>query len=347
MAKGYKTKRIYRRKRRYKKKKYSVSIAKLASKKIDTLFERRMVQISQDQRVSLISRRYFGPTAPASSLIFGIQPNANVDEFSNNWNFTRFQPVSAVPILYTLSAIPKADMNNPLNNPQQPNDQSGVTRGMYTSIHHDRRYGNNILITGISIEFRLINDLGISNIGDTPPDADVQWTTFSNFIKESHGKCNFYYKVILNPTNSTVLPLDKDDATVSQIMKTVQRFGYSWPLDKNIGPKYDSRRLRAKVLMSGKVNLDCKLNFTTSIQSETLPIINITPRTRTISVFRKFDKPIQIIYEPTDQNGTEPENNIIYLAVKSDVSNDNFQNPIEQRRVPMMSVCTKVYYFEP
>lgn len=361
MARGYKNKRNYRRKNKKKEDKYSLSLVKLADKKINTLWEVRMQEIAQQQKVTLISRRYFGPT-DYNDHYFGSNVNADSEAQSNNWNISRFKRIGTEPAVYTLTAIAKTDINLPLNNPANPNDGDGVTQGMITTTQHDKRMGNNIKIKGISLEFRIINDFGFAdNAGglvQTPPTIPmIAYGHLTRWLQNTGGKCNFYYKVIEVPTRPDPLApdpnFDKEDPAIACINNEVLPFGYTYALDKEL--KEDSRQYKYKVLMEGVVNMDLKHIITSPAQVDiqaqfVIPLpfqFGITPRRRTIKHYKKFDDPITIQYVPADQDGLQTENKTIYLVVKTDVDFEQLQDPISQCVAPRMSVCTKVYYVEP
>lgn len=367
MARGNKYSKSAKSKRRQwrkKNSKKSLSISKLADKKINTLWEKRMQEISQDQRVSLVSRRYFSrlDLNPLASFLYGlpvVNPAGNeICHRSNNWDYTEFTNVNCDPLLYVLTAIQKCDVSDPLNAPipGQP-DTDGVNQGMIIRSQHDRRNGNHIKITAISMEFRLKYDMGISTLHSGMA-AETQYNHLNNQIKATAGRCNIYYKLVSVPTRSQYLPLDKDDAAHAAIMDySCQRFGYSSQLDKD--DNADERKLKYTTLAKGTINMNCKVNSSTggqdiiyepdphSYDQTTYPTVQVSERRRTVTVFKKFDKPIQIDYEPRDQNGNVPDNKIIYLCVKSDVDNKNAADQFERDVCPKMSVCTKVYYFEP
>lgn len=339
-------------KKKYNKKAkiYKVSIAKLADKKINTLLEKRILEIAQDQKATLISRRYFGPSN-ANHNLFGSGTNDDIDPQSNSWRYTRFKRITSEPTIYTLTAIAKSDINQPLNNPIDPNDQDGVTQGMITESMHGKRQGNIIKIKGISVEFRLDHDFGLNDVtafqGNIPPLPDIARRKIRDFIINTGGKCTFYWKVIEVPSrpNPIVLPLDKYEGARACMMNEVLPFGYSASLDKDI--QSESRRLKYKVLLQGQTDLNIPIKLTTaSSVLHNFPIHEITPRKKTISKYVRFAKPITIVYAPTDQDGIEAENKIIYLVVKTDIMTEG-NDPMDQTVAPLMSCCSKVYYTEP
>lgn len=356
MARKYKKKNNRRNKRVYtpndKNQTYKKFLSKLADKKINTLYEKRAKEIAEGQRIKMISRRYFSTVndigAPYNQ-VFGLEPNDQVEPHSNNWNYTRFQHVSTEPIVYTLTAIGVTDINQPLNQAINPNDQDGVAQGMTTQDQHGKRHGKFCNITGISLDIRAIHDLGYTELANN----QIGQVVLRKIMIESMARAVLYWKVIAVPIDSYlgVGPLqteeDKQAPAIASVQSELNAWGFSHALDYKTSEHNNTRKRRYKVLMSGRIPMNVSVSTACPQVGNTGVIHKWKPKRASRSYYKAFDEPIKIEYDPRDQDGILPINTAIYLVVCSDIDLSQLSGPNEAQQSPRISIVSKVYYFEP
>lgn len=341
MAKGYRRRRY---KRKTKTKRGNVNYKKLMDKKINTALERRMVEISQSNQVTLINRVWLAGGNPQdvhAVPLFGAE--------GANKSYHNYIRIGAKPYVSAyIDAIPIADINQPLNviDPSAPN-QAGVSRGMVTQSMHGRRLSNIIKIKGISLEIRLKSDFGLDELHNTDNNNALE------IIKESYrrtqGEIELYYKVVqvtCDPQGE--LP---DPADVAVLALRYDDWGYSSRLD--VQEKKEQRVFKFKTLISGRARCSPQISFSKHGRDAAPiplvnedPTVNIVPYYREIKQYKSFMPPIEIEYEPTDQNGLQKTNKCIYFVARSNVDLQGLNSPAAQSAAPNIAVICKTYYFD-
>lgn len=351
MARGYKTKRKTRRPRRRRrrknnKKKYSVSVSKLASKKIDTLLERRMVEISQAQLKTLVNRKWI---TDAPGGLRNATPTFGRE--GENYSSHPYTYITSTPFVSEWIDVVKAsDINLPLNvvDPENP-DNAGVTRGMITETAHGYRSGNSIKIKGISLDIRIISDFGLELLSNIENNQALEIT--KRMFSITRGQIILDYKVVLVKVSNVNQALPSGDEVAILALK-YNNFGYSPALDVEL--KEVERTYTYKTIMSGKINCSPGLSFS-KIGHDTAPqapppdydpTVNIQPYFREFKQYKKFPNPIQIDYAPTDQNGKAKTKQAIYFVAKSNFDASNVNAPIDRSCCPQIAVISKMYYYD-
>lgn len=349
MAHGYrkrKPRRKPRRKNNRKKKKYSISVAKLASKRIDSLLERRIVEIAQSQLQTLVNRKFLtdAPNGLRNAVpIFGRE--------GEDYTTVPYTDITSTP--YTneyIDVVQASDINTPLNivDPQNPQGV-GVTRGMITSTSHGMRKGNSIKVKGISLDIRIISDFGLDALANT--DNNTSSEIIRRMFAITRGRIILDYKVVLVKVSNTNQALPSG-AEVAVLALKYNNWGYSPLLDVELEEK--ERTFSYKTLMSGTVNCSPQLSWS-KIGHDTAPNVpppdfdpttNIIPFFREISQYRKLNPPILIEYDPTDQQGKNKIRQAIYFVAKSNFSAVNVQTPMDRSCCPRIAVISKMYYYD-
>lgn len=344
MAKGYKKSQ---RNKRYKKKsstRGTVNYKKLMDKKINTALERRMVEISNQNQITLINRVWLAggdPNDVHATPIFG--PSGA------NKSYHNYIKISSAPYVSEyIDAIQAADINQPLNivDPNAPN-AAGVNRGMITVSAHGKRSSNIIKIKAISLEMRIKSDYGMDELHNT--DANLALEIIRESYKRSQGNIELYYRVVQVTADITgTLP---PPAEVATLALSYDEFGYSPKLD--VQEEKERRAYKYKTLMSGKINCSPQISFSkhgrdvapVPLANED-PTVNIVPFFREISQYKKFMPPIEIEYDPRDQNGLVKTNKAIYFVARSNCEITGLGSPAQQSASPRIAVIAKVYYID-
>lgn len=338
------TRRPRRRRKKNNKKKYSVSVSRLASKKIDTLLERRMVQIVQSQKQTLVNRKWI--TQP---LTFRNAPPI-LGELGENYSSHPYVDITSRPYISEwIDVIKAADINQPLNQPDPANpDGAGVTRGMYTEPLHGYRRGNTVKVKGISLDMRIISDFGMEALHNT--DNNEALEIISRNFTITRGRIFLEYKVVqvsVSNTNQALPPPEE----IAVLALKYNNFGYSPQLD--VAEKEKERFFKYKTLISGRINCSPQISFSkhgrdvapVPLQNED-PTVNVIPFFKEIKQYRAFNPPIQIDYAATDQLGKTKTRTAIYFIAKSNYDASNAGNPQEQSCVPRIAVISKLYYYD-
>lgn len=116
-------------------------------------------------------------------------------------------------------------------------------------------------------------------------------------------------------------------------------FGYSAQLDNltaninNAGIPYATRNLKM-LLENEKITTLSKGKTNVRISG-----FNSFPNVKTVRIYHKLKKPIEIMYHPDNQSGSDVLNQKLYFAIQSDVS-----QTLGQSIFPEAQVCTKLHY---
>lgn len=346
MAKPYKKSYRNKRRNRYKKKskRGTVNYKKLMDKKINTSIERRMVEISNMNQVTLINRVWLAggdPNNVHATPVFGPQ--------SENKSYHNYERITSKPYVSAyIDAIQAADINQPLNivDPIAPN-VAGVNRGMVNVSAHGKRSSNIIKIKAISLDIRIKSDYGMDELHNT--NANLALEIIRESFKRTQGNIELFYRVVqVTADPAGTLPPPEEVATLAL---RYSDWGYSPKLD--VQTEKERRVYKYKTLISGRVNCSPRISFSkhgrdvapVPIANED-PTANIIPYFREIKQYRKFMPPIEIEYEPADQNGLAKTNNAIYFICRSNVDVNGLVAPADQSACPRIAVICKTYYID-
>lgn len=331
------------RRRKNAKKSYKVSVARLASKKIDSLLERRIQEIARQEQVTLICRRW---CAGGDAQNIEMQPALGED--AQNKSYHTYKKALAEPTVFkNMISIQKIDVEQPVNNPQLPApDQGGAQQGMEIISRHGKREKDLVKIKAISLEFRLKSDYGMTELADeSNSDASAK---LQDYYARNQGHISFEYKVVMvQSENNNVLICDPEE--VAKKALPYDEFGYSSKLDPDY--KEIQRATRYKTLMKGKVNCSPgvvwnKLGHDANAPgADDSPSFSVSPVYKEWTQYKKFNKPIEIQYAPNDQDGIEKVKHDIFLVYKSNVKAAS-ANPLDTACAPRIACISKVYYTE-
>lgn len=302
----------YTPRRKDYKRRYTVNKGKLMDKKINTILERRIAQIAADEvnkaRIKLIHRMEWG------------------GEYIGTTN--TYVPNSANPALgyvgWTghvayLSQIPKVDIefinnipapNNPLSQEDEKNDGDGPGHGMQKITHHGRRISDMIKVTGIALDLRFV--MPMINTAITPIPL--------------FGYVDIHYAIVVYQDEKMIeSPLVIGADPTSKELLLMPPFGYSSRLDRKDYLTQSSQNCR--VLYRGRMRM---------------PVSTSSTQERNKKVYAKFKNPIQITYDPQDQNGDKPLDKKFYFVIRSTCPDGA---PAIYK--PEWYAKSKVYYYEP
>lgn len=343
-----KTRRPYRKRyrRRRKNKKGTVNYKKLMDKSINTALERRMVQISQQQKNTLISRKWL-TTAPNS--LRNSPPILGQD--GENFSWHPYTDIVSRPFYNEyIDVIKAADINLTLNNPDGQNpDNAGVNRGMITEQLHGFRTGNSVKIKGISLDIRIISDFGLEALANA--DNNTALEIIARNFAITRGRIILNYKVVLVTVSNTNQTFPSGDE-IAILALRFNNWAYSGKLD--VEEKESQRTYKYRTLMSGRINCSPALSFSkighdvmqAPTQTDKDPTVNIIPFFREIKQYKAFNPPIQIDYAATDQQGKEKTKQSIYFVANSNYDASSANNPAEQSAAPRIAVISKTYYYD-
>lgn len=296
------------RKKRKGKKMYKVSTSKLRDKRINSLIEHRIQDISrreaQASRVKLVHRLFYG---------------GNYDEFQDTWSSS--VKVDRAGWTAILHRIKKADVEMVQNQPaaddpqtfngwsQQGNealDGDGLAQGMITQIMHGRRSTESVLLTGVSLETRctLPKD---SSLNGARRNAHVQWAVVAIFSDD----------IVVQPNAVEFEPAPEE-------IIQLRTMGFTPQIDLDeveVRKKYKKR-----VLLKGS----SYISRTSEHSAE-----------KNTKKYVKLKTPMRLDYDPTDQNGTQPTKVGLYLVVRSNIA---FQSAEEDK--PNFNCVAKLYYLD-
>lgn len=288
-----------------KKKRRFQNSSKLSDKKINTLVEQRMVEIAKEEVEKnlkvLTSRKYLFHTYNPLTNEFQVLAN-------------RSDLIDWKGRVVEVSNIPKTDVQTTLNQPQiddpdtaqdENADGDGPNQLMLGQTIHGERWGEIIYIKSLSANVRLRSIL----LEDT--DIDL------------FGTVKIKYAFVMWRDDEATMDLVGVEPESQQLLR-MNPFGYKGALDKSL--EMDFNGLNTRILCQG----ECMLNLNESQTTE-----------RFTTIYKKFDKPLQIIYNERSQNG-QVCNKKIYFVCRSTVP-----SPLSYADIkPSVYVCTKINYYE-
>lgn len=293
----------YARSRRPRKAKSSL----LSDKKINTLVEVRMQEIAkkevQKNLKVLTSRKY----------LF-----VNYDLLTNEFNTispARPDLVDWVGNVVELSNIAKTDSATTPNVPQVDDpdtmqdenaDGDGPNQIMLAQDINGERWGDIIYIKSVSANLR------IRSMQLTDEDLDL----FQS-IKVT-------YAFVLWRDEETTMDDVTAEPDANQLLKSPQPWAYQAKLDKALNMVFHG--LKTTVLCKGETILNMN-DISTSEKFHT--------------IYKTFDKPIQISYDPRSQNGQRCNKKLYFVCRSTIPAHQDYQDV-----KPSVYACTKVNYYE-
>lgn len=305
------TKRSYKRRARkankfIKSKKSYQRNKKLLDKKINTLLESRMQEIAQDEIEKnlkvLTSRKYlYVKYNPQTNDFQVIQP-------------TRRDLIDWEGRVTELTNIPKTDMETLPNIPQAVDDldtaidetvnNNGVNTVMIGDPVNGYRFSDIIYIRSLSAQLR------IRSFGLTSDDIDIFQTI----------KIKYAFIMVTGSQNEMYDPLHEPSA---KNLLRMDPWGYKSSLDPVQALEFN--QVKSRILCQGETTL----NMTEEQTSEVYTVIH-----------KKFDKPLQLVYESDDMIG-QKVNHKIYFVTRSTIPY-SYTEDIK----PSLYACTKINYYE-
>lgn len=332
MANGkrnYKKKYVRKNKRRNKKntRPYKVSIQKLASKKIDSLLERRMVEIANSNRVSLISRKYlFGTFDVENNFIYSFG-----DISRNNWGGR----------VVELSNLPKTDVNFPTNIPEISDDvettninealgdQAGAQKGMILHTKNGRRSGDHVKINGITVSL-FIQSMATNRTQSLQFENDEYKPTE---LPNEQLYCYTRIRWAIVSVRSDLIIADPNYEPAANRLIKWNTIGFSNRLDTLA--ENETSNLKVKTLLTGSVSIRNELN---------------NHNCKQVNRYVKFDNPLLIQYTPVSQTGKEVVKSKLYFVLRTNIPDHTDVAGVSLDRLeyayPGIFAITKLHYFE-
>lgn len=277
----------------------------LSDKKINTLVEVRMQEIAKKEveknLKTLTSRKYlFHTYTPATNVYTLTTPN-------------RRDLIDWAGRVVEVSNIPKTDIETITNAPQVDDidtamdenaDGDGPNQLMIGDAIDGYRWGDTIYVKSVSANLRLRSFELQSNDVDLFQSVKIK-----------------YAFVLWRDEEDTMHDITAEPDADELLM--LQPFGYSAKLDSTLNMKFHG--LKKTVLCQGETILNMD-----DIQSSE----------KFHTIYKKFDKPIQLKYDSNDQNG-QLCNKKIYFVCRS-----TMPAATTDTSKPSVFVCTKINYYE-
>lgn len=338
MGYGRKRKRTGRRRfsRRVSRKKYKVSVGKLASKRVDTLIERRMQEIAKKEIkksiVKLYDRNYYWGT---------------VDKEANA--VTQGRRVFYDGIVQRICQIDKQDINQVLNAPdaepddakmQEEVDADGAVQGMFTQTMHGRRVSDIIKVDGFTVSIKSFMDRCPNEFdhGGAGPNAVGNAAWHQWFLRRPNGE----YDRILPETiivKWALVRVYDDQAPLGPIIQTIptvesllpfRPWGYTAALDDD---------LKNETLLIKKRTL-CKGSF--SFRAD-----DTRNKDKTITFYKGFKNPLTVKYLPEDQNGQQTVSSRFFFVMRTNVPQQTLTQLLDYSPfAPRFNLCIRTHYHE-
>ena len=289
---------------KYRKKPYN---ARLSDKKVNTLVEVRMQEIAKKEVENslkvLTSRKYlFTRYSPISNEFTALSPPSDLIDWTGH--------------VVEISNIHKTDIETRANVPQdddpltmgdeQKLDNDGTNQLMIGDAINGYRWSDIIYIKSVSAQLRLR-----SFVLDENQQLDMFQTV----------KVKYAFVLWIDDQTEVFDPNVKPDA--DQLLR-MDPWGYKSSLDTVLAMRFNS--LKSRILCQGETILNMNDNQT----SEKYTVI-----------YKKFNKPIQLVYDSQSQNGQKC-NKKIYFVARSTVPANAAYNDVK----PSLYVCTKINYYE-
>lgn len=279
---------------------------KLADKRINTLVEVRMQEIAK-QEISknikhLTSRKYLFVNYEQATNEFNIMsPPQDLIDWSGK--IVEVSNIGKVDNA-TVPNVPQVD--DPLTQQDENADGQGPNQIMSIQNMNGQRFSDTIYVKSLVAHLRI----------RTPILEDSDLDLF--------GSIKVHYAFVLLRDDASVVYNPLAVPQPEEMLTSPMPWGYMGKLDKPL--EIETNQLNKTVLCKGQ----CVLNLNNTQTSEKFH-----------TIFKKFDKPLQIIYNERDQNGQQC-NKKIYFVVRSTVPTDAGYDGIK----PSVFACTKVNYYE-
>lgn len=309
--------------------------AKLRDKKINTLVEKRMVEISKKQiakeRLNNQLREYW--------YAAGMNRSQNL--------YSPGRPIYFDGHANKIGTIDKTDVNQILNDPEPADpdlfvdasgiDADGAQQGMLTETIMGRRQTDKVKISGFSLGlkalFRAVQVLRQDHqiIGGVQGD-EVPPQQPPNVQRQLETVVLKYAIVgVLRPENILEDPADPLPAE----MLRYPTWGYSSSLDTTEKAN-EVKWIKKRVFLSGE--LKCNLS-------------NARHKDFTVEKYVKLKSPLEVSYLPNEQNGQQTSDWSFYVVTRTNVpSETTIQDGVTVRRysefAPLITAYTKTHYHE-
>lgn len=273
---------IRKKSSRYRKRRYKMpTVAKLASKKLDSLIEKRISEISKKEienlRETLIFRAFLYQEYDEDTNLFTTNPN-NYELI--NWDGRRFDITDKIIKADNASVVnvPQADDPSTLIN--EALDGMGVNVVAPIKTMNGRRVGSHIDVYGIQTEIRAENP------------ADKSVTIFYKIVSVVAGDA--LTDVLAHPQ-------------ANKILCKRRHYGYSSKLDLDWKAEISGNPLRVRTIAKGQIRLRAKFD-----DDERKGFTKSNTR---------LSRPIHIEYEETDQKGSSASRKIYFVVRSTCPSN--------------------------
>lgn len=284
-------------------------MSKLQDKKINTLVEVRMQEISKQEiaksRVLLTSRKHLFHNYSATTNVFSPLMEGQFDTSKIGWE-GRTVELSNIQQSDVDFSIRLGQSNDPATGGDETAHGDGAGLGAMTKNLQGRRVGNIIQIQSVSANVRV---RGLK--------LDYNVTNNDNI-----NKVMVHYAFVLWRDEEIIM---SDPATIpdpNQLLNQPYPWDYVSKIDLSLEQEFNG--LKTRVLCSGKTQVTLNRNRTDE---------------KFTAIFKKFKKPITIQYDPQSQNGQKCNQKLIFVCRSTCPDN-------QTAYLPSVHVLTKVNYFE-
>lgn len=319
-----------------KRRAVKTSRAKLTDKKINTLVEKRMVQIAKKQiakeRVNLILREFWHATGMKRE--FNLMPLGRKIYYKGWAN--------------KIATIDKIDVNQPVNAPANDADPDlfveagavvdgdGALQGMITESIMGRRQTDKIKISGFTLgvkaffaavqalpqDFQLVDGPALSagEIAPAQPPDNVLRQMETVVLKYA------IVGVLRAESSDPAAP----DPLAPELLK-YSTWGYSSQLDSD--ERSDTLWTKKRTFIEGEIK--CNVN-------------QIRHKDFTAEKYHKLNEPLSVSYAPADQNGQQTSDWSFFLVLRSNVPDyaAGSQTYVYADYAPNVTCYTKTHYHE-
>lgn len=303
---------------------------KLSDKKINTLEEKRMVEVAKQivarERVNLILREYWhaaGMLRQFNKMSLGRK--IYYDGYAN-----KIATIDKVDVNFVVNA-PADDIDPDLYiEPGDAADNDGAQQGMITETIMGRRQSDKIKISGFTLGVKAFfsavqclaqfsEAIGGSTQAAQPP---------NNVLKHLETVVLKYAIVgVLRDLNAALNPSDP----LPEEMLKYPTWGYSPQLDED--EKANTLWIKKRTFLSGEMK--CNIN-------------EIRHKDFTAERFVKLNNPLSVSYLPADQNGQQTTDWAFFVVFRSNVPDyaAGTQTHQYEEYAPSVTCYTKTHYFE-
>lgn len=246
-------------------------------------------------------------------------------------------------IVKQIAEIDKADIEMPLNNPDDDSDESpeqkeedfgGVTQGMTVLSAHGTRFTDIVLIDGFKIDLKIFQDA--INLPENPGTPNVQLAQW--FDRSANGSLvrqwpeevvlEYYIIQCWYPAAQQTGSNPADMPTLIELVKS-RLWGYNSKLDvlENAEYVWSKKRILAKGVVRYKLT--------------ELPI------DKTVHRFVKMRNPLKQKFLPRDQNGQQATLFKLFFVLRSNIPTSGPNQPVSYEMfAPRVHLCLTTHYHE-